>query len=486
MRASDYKVLVGDDDPAMLRLLSRWLEKAGYPTRTAADGQEALEAIELECPDFIITDWEMPRINGFELCKLVREMVLPHYVYILFLTVRSDRAAVVAGLEIGADDFLSKPVSEAELLARMRSGSRVLELERRLNLMARTDSLTGLMTQRNFYENLAKEWHRSRRLHLPLSCVMVDLDFFKQVNDVHGHPAGDSVLKLVAELLMDNCRASDSVCRYGGEEFCVMLPETTEADAALWADRARERMSALQIPRSIRGLRITGSFGAAQSGIEMKNSEELVDIADQALLCAKRAGRDRVVCYSSLVDASEPKINSLTRNDGIFQGIVARDVMSPLVACVRDEETIDQAAQFFLQSGTPSSPVLDAKGTLVGFLSEKDLMAAMASPDCWHQPVNAVMRTNVISYEEDTPIRVVYEFLCRVSIRRVVVTNGGYPTGTISRNSLLQWFRNWVIRKGLTRPAPVAGASSGYNTEDTASAPILHIPDIEPASQSVG
>ncbi len=486
MTAADYKVLVGDDDPAMLRLLSRWLEKAGYPTRTASDGQEALEAIELECPDFIITDWEMPRINGFELCKLVREMVLPHYVYILFLTVKSDRAAIVAGLEIGADDFLSKPVSEAELLARMRSGTRVLELERRLNLMARTDSLTSLMTQRNFYEVLVKEWHRSRRLHLPLSCAMMDLDFFKQINDVHGHPAGDSVLKLVAELLMDNCRASDSVCRYGGEEFCIMLPETTEADAALWAERARERLAALHIPKSIRGLRITGSFGVAQCGPDMKNSEELVDRADQGLLCAKRAGRDRVVSYSTLVDAAEPKINSIGRNDGIFQGILARNVMSPLVACVRDEETIDQAAQFFLQSGTPSSPVLDAKGTLVGFLSEKDLMAAMASPDCWHHEVHTVMRTNVISYEEDTPIRVIYEFLCRVSIRRVVITSGGHPTGTISRNSLLQWFRNWVIQKGLIHPSSAANASTECNIKDMASVPILHIPDTEPASQSVG
>jgi len=486
MTAPEYKVLVGDDDPAMLRLLSRWLEKAGYPTRTAADGQEALEAIELECPDFIITDWEMPRINGFELCKLVREMILPHYVYILFLTVKSDRAAIVAGLEIGADDFLSKPVSEAELLARLRSGTRVLELERRLNLMARTDSLTGLMTQRNFYEVLAKEWHRSQRLHLPLSCAMMDLDFFKQVNDVHGHPAGDSVLKFVSELLVDNCRASDSVCRYGGEEFCVMLPETTETDAALWAERARERLSALQIPKSLRGLRITGSLGVAQCGPDMKNSEELVDRADQALLCAKRAGRDRVINYSSLLDAGEPRIDAIGRTDGIFQGILARDVMNPLIACIRDEETIDQAAQFFLQSGTPSSPVLDAKGTLVGFLSEKDLMAAMASPDCWQREVHTVMRTNVISYEEDTPIRVIYEFLCRVSIRRVVITSGGYPTGTISRNSLLQWFRNWVIQKGLTRPAPIANASIEYNKEDTASAPILHIPDIEPASQSVG
>ena len=118
-----YKVLVGDDDPAMLRLLSRWLENAGYPTRTVTDGQKVLEATELECPDFVITDWEMPRITGLELCRRLREMVLPHYVYILFLTVKATSEEMIAALDVGANNFLRKPVSQGELLARMRSGS---------------------------------------------------------------------------------------------------------------------------------------------------------------------------------------------------------------------------------------------------------------------------------------------------------------------------------------------------------------------------
>ncbi len=450
--AADYKVLVGDDDPAILRLLSRWLQKAGYPTRTATDGQEALDAIEAECPDFVITDWEMPRINGLELCRRIREMALPHYVYVLFLTVKTAPDEMIAGLEVGADDFLAKPVSEAELLARMRSGSRVLELERRLNLMARTDGLTGLMTQRCFYESLAKEWHRSRRSRSPLSCVMLDLDFFKQSNDVYGHPAGDALLKAVAELLVSTCRASDSICRYGGEEFCVLLPDTAEADAVGWAERARQRLAALCVTVGAREMRITGSFGVAECRSGTQDSEQLVDQADQALLCAKRLGRDRVIHYAELVDSAEPTIHRLEQQEGIFQGIVARDVMSPLNVCLREHQTIDEAAQFFLHSGFPSTPVLDDAGTLAGFLSEKDLMAAMASPDCWQRPVSTVMRPNVICYEEDTPIRVVYEFLCRVSVRRVVITKDGRPTGTIGRSSLLAWFRNWVITKGLVLP----------------------------------
>jgi two-component system chemotaxis response regulator CheY len=451
------------------------LESSGFPTRTANDGQEALDAIEQECPDFVITDWDMPRINGLELCRRVREMSLPHYVYIIFLTAKTSRTEIITGLDVGADDFLSKPVTEGELLARMQAGSRVLQLERRLNLMAHTDSLTGLLTQRCFYEALTKEWHRSRRFRSPLSCVMLDLDFFKQINDVHGHPAGDSVLKSVADVLTSICRASDFVCRYGGEEFCILLPETAEPDAAAWAERARQRLSQLRIQTDRRELRITGSFGVAQCNSEAGDSESLVDLADQALLCAKRTGRDRVVRYTSLTDTSEPNLqNVLDRHEGLFQGVFAKDVMTPLVVCLREDETIDDAAQFFLHSGMASTPVLDVDGRLAGFISEKDLMAVMVSPDCWKQPLYTVMRPNVISYEEDTPIRMVYEFLCRVSMRRIVITKDGCPTGTISQSSLLRWCRT----RESSRAAMAAEASfrveSGGNTQDKASAQEIH------------
>ena len=167
-------------------------------------------------------------------------------------------------------------------------------------------------------------------------------------------------------------------------------------------------------------------------------------MADQALLCAKRAGRDRVVRYSTTVDGADPKLHGLTHQDGIFEGIVARDVMTGLGLCLRQEQTIDEAAQFLTESHLSSTLVLDANDALAGFLSEKDLMAAIASPDRWQRPVHTVMRRHIISYEEDTPIRLIYEFLCRVSIRGVVITRNGCPTGTISRTSLLQWFHNRI------------------------------------------
>jgi two-component system, cell cycle response regulator len=470
MVPANYKVLLVDDDPAMLRLLTRWLEKVGYAVCTAADGQVALDTIEADCPDFLLTDWEMPRVDGLELCRQVRTMMLPHYVYTIFLTVRTAAADMIAGLENGADDFLTKPVTEGELLARLQSSSRVLELERRLSLLAHTDFLTGLLTKRTFFDSLEKEWHRSSRFHLPLSCVMVDLDFFKQINDVYGHPAGDSVLKTVAELLVDNCRASDTVCRYGGEEFCVLMPETDENDAAAWAERAKELLSALRIPTGEETLRITGSFGIAQYREDSEDPEELVKQADKALLWAKRTGRNCVVRYSALLGTANADLNSTNHHDEVFERMLARDAMVPLAVCPQAHDTIDQVARFLRHAGVSSTPVLEAGGMLAGFVSEKDIMAAMTSPNCWQQPVSTVMRPNVVCYEEDTPVRVIYEFLCRVTIRGVVIAKDGYPTGMISRGSLLQWYRDWAVGKDRGMRAFVPHSSPECSTADMASA----------------
>jgi two-component system cell cycle response regulator len=444
-----YNVLLADDDPAMLRILSTWLEKAGYRVTQARDGRQALAAIDEDCPDFLITDWEMPNMDGLALCEAVRKANLPHYLYVLFLTVRASSQEKIAGLDVGADDFLTKPVQRNELLAQLRSGARVLQLERRLSEMARTDPLTGLPTRRTFYEGLAKEWHRAKRVGLPLSCVMLDIDFFKRINDIHGHPAGDTVLTSVADLLTRSCRGSDTVCRYGGEEFCVMLPETTEHGAALWAERVRKRISSQEVPLGERQLSVTASFGAAQRHDDVQTPEDLVDQADQALLCAKQSGRDRVVRYEWLTEASNLQLEDSQDQEGLFRGVAARHVMTPMVACLRDDETIGQAAEFFLRSRITSTPVVDAQGKLTGMLSEKDLMAAVVSLECWQRPVSEVMKPNVICYEEQTPIRTIYEFLCRVSVRRVVIVDDGRPTGTISRGTLLRWFRNLVITKGL-------------------------------------
>lgn len=462
-RPTDANVLLVDDDPAILRILSTWLEKAGYRVRRAGDGELALAAIEAECPDFLVTDWEMPKVDGPELCRRVRQLKLPHYVYILFLTTKSTTGEMMEGLEVGADDFLSKPVYRGELLVRIQAGSRVLQLERQLSQMAHTDPLTGLMTRRTFYGVMEKEWQRAKRLHLPLSCVMLDLDFFKRINDTHGYPAGDSILKAIAALLSDCSRGGDSICRHGGEEFCVMLPETNEHDATVWAEKARKRLSSIGIVRGGREVRITGSFGTAGRHDDTKNATELVDQAEQALACAKQWGHDQVVRYESLDQEKELNLKKSDRHGGMFQGITAGHVMTPLDTFLREDDTIGQATELFLRTRINSTAVVNARGKLAGIVAEKDLLAAMVSLDCWNRPVREVMKPNVTCYEEETPIRTIYKFICRVSIRRVVIVRQGYPTGTISRATLLRWFTNLAASRGLLEGH---GASAGGGTAE--------------------
>ena len=289
-KASHNQVLLVDDDPTMLRLLSTWLKVAGYEVIQAGDGEEALKLIKERCPDYLITDWEMPQIDGPTLCRTVRDMQLPHYMYVVFLTSRRTSDDVIDALDSGADDFVSKPVQKNELLARMVAGARLLELERRLSFLARSDVLTGLNTRRTFLEFFDKEWDRSQRHGQSLSCVMMDIDYFKRINDVHGHAVGDICLQSVARMLKDNCRTSDVVCRFAGDEFVAMLPETDYRQAGAWAERLRQRIRNHHLQVGDTSTTLTATFGIAEMDKHVKSPKDLLDRADQALLAAKQAG----------------------------------------------------------------------------------------------------------------------------------------------------------------------------------------------------
>jgi diguanylate cyclase (GGDEF)-like protein len=444
MHSRKPQVLLVDDDPTILRILSKSLASDGYEVRVAEDGEEAFAAIQADCPDYLITDWEMPRLDGLELCRRVRDERLPHYVYILFLTGHSSSEELIEGLGAGADDFLAKPVVRGELLARLRAGGRVLDLERRLSEMAHTDPLTGIPTRRAFFEQFDRELARALRHRLPLSCVMIDVDYFKKINDLHGHAAGDAVLKAVAAKVQQCCRASDYACRYGGEEFCVLLTETAENAACVWAERVRIAVASLQIPANDTTLSVTASFGVAELRDDTRVAAMLVDLADQALLVAKQSGRHRVVPYRLINDTAALRVPGTSGRADPFQNLQARNVMTSLVACLREDETIGTAAEFFLRFRINSSPVVDDHGKLVGILSEKDVIGLLMAVDCWNHPISDVMKRNVVCYEESTPVKVIYDFLCRVTIRRVIIVKDGYPTGIISRGTLLRWYSTWL------------------------------------------
>ncbi len=301
------EVLVVDDDPAMCRLVARILESNGYVVTTATDGSEALEMLRQDCPSFVITDWEMPILSGAEFCRLLRLEKLPHYVYVIMLTgTHTDQ--MVAGLSSGADDFVSKPVQVRELLARMRAATRVLELEEKLRLLAEHDPLTGLFNRRILFEKFQEEWDRSDRIGYPLSCAMMDVDFFKEINDTHGHLVGDAVLKFVAGLLKRGCRQIDVMGRYGGDEFCVLLPGTDLQGSAKWAERCRLAIAEKPFVVDDVSVPVRVTIGVAQRHEDTGTPEKLVDSADRALLAAKESGRNRVVAFEGSGEFPEGEI----------------------------------------------------------------------------------------------------------------------------------------------------------------------------------
>ena len=366
--------------------------------------------------------------------------------YVKMLTGHSGHESIAEALNSGADEFVSKPIEKEELLARLRSGQRVLDLESRLSRLANKDPLTDLNTRRIFNEFAQKEYRRSRRYISPLSCVMFDIDFFKKINDTYGHPTGDAFIKEVAATLKRMARDSDITCRYGGEEFCVFLTDANHEQAVVWAERLRVAISEIQVNADGKKISITSSFGVAQMLSEMEDETDLIDLADQCLLRAKNNGRNCVVDFNQLRDsfASSDGGGEHTKH---FLSAVASDSMTSIFGPLTSNSNIEDIAEFFLQFRISSAPVVDNKGQLVGIVSEKDLMSNVIKRDAHLLPIHDIMRTNVITYEANTPLIEIWEFLNRVSIRSVIIVEDNIPVGFIGRNSILRWFSNTVWRK---------------------------------------
>ncbi|MFN3150051.1 diguanylate cyclase [Bremerella sp.] len=456
------QVLVVDDDRLIRTLIREFLTREGYDVVTAENCRQALEVLEEEKHEFkfLVTDWELPDGSGIDLIRHVRHVVSSHYMYIVMATSHGNRENLTQALNAGADDFLAKPIDRGELVARMRSGQRILALETRLTHLANSDLLTGLPTRRVFEEMVGKEWSRARRYRLPLSCVIFDIDFFKRINDVHGHAAGDQVLREVGRIFANSVRKSDIICRYGGEEFCAILPETSSTQACIWAENLRKRIAESEIILDSAVVNVTSSFGVAEAMAEMEELEDLVQLSDQCLIDAKQKGRNQVVSFNNLQDSVSRDASG--HLDYVFGGAVCSDAMTPVVSTVTPESSVIDISQFFLTYRIPSAPVVDHEGNLVGIVSEKDLMSVASRPNPHEITIAEVMRKNLICYPPNIPLSVVWEFLNRVSIRTVLITENGKTLGILSRQSILRWLANttWKQNAGHDHASDGAHSSS--------------------------
>jgi two-component system, cell cycle response regulator len=303
-------VLVAEDDPLFRRILERWFEQWDYRVTAVDNGVDAWEVMQGEnAPQLAVLDWMMPGMEGIELCRRIRSRDQGPYRYVLLLTAKDDKHDVVAGLEAGADDYLTKPFDVDELRARIRAGKRILDLQaalihaqEELQSVAAHDSLTGLWNRGAILELLRRELSRRKRSGDALGVIMTDIDHFKKINDTHGHLVGDAVLQEVTRRLAGNVRPYDSVGRYGGEEFLIVLPACSAPNLIAGAERLRLCIADQPIETSIGRVPVTISLGLAsveQGQNETPECEALLRRADEALYTAKARGRNRLEVASA-------------------------------------------------------------------------------------------------------------------------------------------------------------------------------------------
>lgn len=294
MDESKPLILIVEDSSVNGKLCERLLNKSGYDTAICTDGESAIEFVNTNSPDLILLDIVMPGIDGYEFCKVMKNNPKIKHTPIIFLSAMNDEQSIIKGFENGAVDYITKPFRHQELLARTKTHVELKRAKEKLLRMAITDELTGLVNRRYFMGRLLHEYERTKRYESVFTVLMIDLDYFKKINDTYGHQAGDTVLRTISDSMKLSLRLSDIIGRIGGEEFAVILPETDINAALIIGDRLRKRIEALEIPHKNSKLKITISIGASSSSKDDLSIDDVLQRSDAALYRAKDNGRNRI------------------------------------------------------------------------------------------------------------------------------------------------------------------------------------------------
>jgi diguanylate cyclase (GGDEF)-like protein len=296
------KILLIDDSRPIHSLVRARLADESLQILSAHSGREGIDLVRAESPDVILLDVDMPEMDGFEVCRTLKSDPATLHIPVIFLTGSTSAEQKILGLEMGAIDYILKPFDPAELRARVRSALRLKYLMDLLSRKAQIDGLTGLWNRRHFDECLSEQLSFASRHELPLSCLLLDVDHFKAINDHYGHPFGDDVLKSVANTVSDVIRSEDLLFRYGGEEFAVVAPNTPITGAIMLGERIRQAIGSYPLMHKGSPITVTVSVGVAQWQHSVRIT--LVESADHALYQAKRDGRNRVSAFNPILAIS--------------------------------------------------------------------------------------------------------------------------------------------------------------------------------------
>lgn len=289
-----YKILVVEDDEYNMKILKKILKDENYKVYTQSDGKDAVEKAKWARVDAVLLDIMMPEIDGFSVCQLLKEDPETRDIPIIMVTAITEGETLKRAFELGAFDYIKKPIDRIEVLARLSAALEYSEQQKKLQDMAMRDGLTGLYTHTLLLELLEKECSKARRYKTSLAFLMIDIDHFKKVNDTYGHRAGDMILSLVADTLEINSRRSDVVGRYGGEEFGIVLQDISYDNAWIVCERIRSSVENFEYRIGDKTVKITISIGMAYKESEAEaDFEKMITTADKALYQAKKNGRNR-------------------------------------------------------------------------------------------------------------------------------------------------------------------------------------------------
>jgi two-component system cell cycle response regulator len=302
-------ILIVDDDPVLCAVLQREIQAAGFTVEVALSGEAALNSLRSNFAPLVILDLDMPGMHGLEVCRRIREQPYPSYVYIIIRSILDEESHIIEGFEAGADEYLSKQTSPAQLLARLKTAQRILSLEHALKRMiserrkmALTDALTGAFNRRYFMKYAQRNVQRAQRAGTQLSLLALDIDHFKAINDRYGHDAGDVVLVECVRRIHATLRREEWCARMGGEEFSVLLPQSDMQRAQRIAERIRAAVAAAPFRVGEVGIPVTVSIGVSGlSGLEPAEGASvdfLLRQADECLYRSKRMGRNKVTLTS--------------------------------------------------------------------------------------------------------------------------------------------------------------------------------------------
>jgi diguanylate cyclase (GGDEF)-like protein len=343
-------ILIADDDPGTRLTVSAAVERLGHRCTVTEDGEAAWRAYQAETPDAVITDWQMPGMDGTALVQAIRGQGDGQYSYVMVLTGEADEESARATMQAGADDLLLKPLEPAQLERKLIAAERVTAMHRRMHEDARHDAATGLANRLRLAEDLEALCGRVARYGHVYCVAVFDVDNFKGVNDSAGHLFGDQTLRSIAQTLQREVRSGDAVYRYGGEEFLVLLPEQSLETATLAAERLRAAVESLGIPHPAGGV-VTVSAGVAGLHDPTCGPDQIFELADQALYRAKEGGRNRVEVHQAGEAQAAGGIRLLVADDDpmirlTLSALIERESGFELVGTAEDaDQAIELAAR---------------------------------------------------------------------------------------------------------------------------------------------